>query len=111
MVLLTSLIQAPQAEIERIGEALSAFRRSNIVLKGRMALGGQHRHLYGSDCPSGEYRGTLTIQEYTMTTARDFMPRATCVGEHETLTAAAQHIGELGVGALPISDDNLASKS
>ena len=36
IALLTSLIQAPQAEIERIGEALSAFRRSNIVLKDEM---------------------------------------------------------------------------
>ena len=42
-----------------------------------------------------------------MTTARDIMHTgATCVGEHETLTAAAQHMGELGVGALPICGDD-----
>ncbi len=28
-----------------------------------------------------------------------------CVGEHETLTTAAQHMRELGVGALPICGD------
>ena len=38
-----------------------------------------------------------------MTTARDIMHAgATCVGEHETLTAAAQHMRDLGVGALPM---------
>lgn len=32
---------------------------------------------------------------------------ATCVGEHETLTVAAQRMRDLGVGALPIcGDDN-----
>jgi CBS domain-containing protein len=31
---------------------------------------------------------------------------ATCVGEHETLTAAAQHMRDLGVGALPICGDD-----
>ena len=42
-----------------------------------------------------------------MTTARDIMHAgATCVGEHETLTAAAQHMRELGVGALPICGDD-----
>jgi CBS domain-containing protein len=43
-----------------------------------------------------------------MTTARDIMHTgATCVGEHETLTAAAQHMrGDLGVGALPICGDD-----
>jgi CBS domain-containing protein len=42
-----------------------------------------------------------------MTTARDIMHTgATCVGEHETLTAAAQHMRELGVGALPICGDD-----
>jgi CBS domain-containing protein len=42
-----------------------------------------------------------------MTTARDIMHGgATCVGEHETLTAAAQHMRELGVGALPICGDD-----
>lgn len=42
-----------------------------------------------------------------MTTARDIMHSgATCVGEHETLTAAAQHMHELGVGALPICGDD-----
>ena len=36
-----------------------------------------------------------------MTTARDIMHAgATCVGEHETLTAAAQHMRDLGVGAV-----------
>lgn len=43
-----------------------------------------------------------------MTIARDIMHvGTTCVGEHETLTAAARHMAELGVGALPIcGDDN-----
>ena len=42
-----------------------------------------------------------------MSTARDIMHAgATCVGEHETLTAAAQHMRELGVGALPICGDD-----
>jgi CBS domain len=42
-----------------------------------------------------------------MTTARDIMRvGATCVGEHETLIAAAQHMRDLGVGALPICGDD-----
>ena len=42
-----------------------------------------------------------------MTTARDIMHAgATCVGQHETLIAAAQHMDELGVGALPICGDD-----
>ena len=42
-----------------------------------------------------------------MTTARDIMHAgATCVGERETLTAAAQHMRDLGVGALPICGDD-----
>lgn len=42
-----------------------------------------------------------------MTTARDIMHTgAKCVGEHETLTAAAQYMRELGVGALPICGDD-----
>jgi CBS domain-containing protein len=42
-----------------------------------------------------------------MTTAREIMHSgATCVGEHETLTAAAQHMRDLGVGALPICGDD-----
>jgi CBS domain-containing protein len=42
-----------------------------------------------------------------MTTARDIMHvGATCVGEHETLIAAAQHMRDLGVGALPICGDD-----
>ena len=42
-----------------------------------------------------------------MSTAGDIMHAgATCVGEHETLTAAAQHMRELGVGALPICGDD-----
>ena len=42
-----------------------------------------------------------------MTTAHDIMHTgATCVGEHETLTTAAQHMRELGVGALPICGDD-----
>lgn len=42
-----------------------------------------------------------------MTTARDVMHTgATCVGEHDTLTTAAQHMRELGVGALPICGDD-----
>jgi CBS domain-containing protein len=31
---------------------------------------------------------------------------ATCIGEHETLSAAAQHMRDLGVGALPICGDD-----
>ena len=43
-----------------------------------------------------------------MTTARDIMHAgATCVGEYETLTAAAQHMRDLGVGALPICGDDV----
>ncbi|HYB36445.1 MAG TPA: CBS domain-containing protein [Mycobacterium sp.] len=42
-----------------------------------------------------------------MTTAKDIMHTgATCVGEHETLAAAAEHMRELGVGALPICGDD-----
>jgi len=42
-----------------------------------------------------------------MTTAREIMHAgATCVGEHETLTAAAHHMRDLGVGALPICGDD-----
>ena len=42
-----------------------------------------------------------------MTSARDIMHSgATCVGEHETLAAAAQHMRDLGVGALPICGDD-----
>lgn len=42
-----------------------------------------------------------------MTTARDIMHAgATCVGEDETLTAAAKHMRDLGVGALPICGDD-----
>lgn len=42
-----------------------------------------------------------------LTTARDIMHTgATCVGEHETLTTAAQHMRELDVGALPICGDD-----
>jgi CBS domain-containing protein len=42
-----------------------------------------------------------------MTTARDIMHAgATCVREHETLTTAAQHMRDLGVGALPICGDD-----
>lgn len=42
-----------------------------------------------------------------MTTARDIMHSgATCVGEHDTLSSAAQHMRELGVGALPICGDD-----
>jgi CBS domain-containing protein len=42
-----------------------------------------------------------------MTTARDIMHTgATCVGEHESLTSAAQHMRDLGVGALPICGDD-----
>jgi CBS domain-containing protein len=42
-----------------------------------------------------------------MTTAKDIMHTgATCVGEHETLFVAAQHMRDLGVGALPICGDD-----
>ncbi|MCZ0726963.1 CBS domain-containing protein [Mycolicibacterium iranicum] len=40
-------------------------------------------------------------------TAREIMhPGVTCVGEHESLAAAAKHMAELGVGALPICGDD-----
>ena len=42
-----------------------------------------------------------------MTTAREIMHAgATCIGEHESLAAAAQHMRDLGVGALPICGDD-----
>ena len=42
-----------------------------------------------------------------MTTARDIMHAgATCIGEHESLAAAAQHMRDQGVGALPICGDD-----
>lgn len=42
-----------------------------------------------------------------MTTARDIMNAGvTCVGEHETLTAAAQYMREHDIGALPICGDD-----
>jgi CBS domain-containing protein len=42
-----------------------------------------------------------------MTTARDIMNAGvTCVGEHETLNAAAQHMREYDIGALPICGDD-----
>lgn len=42
-----------------------------------------------------------------MTTARDIMHAgATCVRDRETLTAAAQHMRDLGIGALPICGDD-----
>jgi CBS domain-containing protein len=43
-----------------------------------------------------------------MTTARDIMtPDVTCIGEKDTLSAAARKMAELNVGALPIcGEDN-----
>jgi CBS domain-containing protein len=42
-----------------------------------------------------------------MATARDIMTAGvTCIGEHETLAVAAQHMRDLDVGALPIRGDN-----
>lgn len=42
-----------------------------------------------------------------MTTAREIMHAGvTCIGEHDTLTKAAQRMRELGVGSLPICGDN-----
>ncbi len=42
-----------------------------------------------------------------MTTAKDIMhTEATCVSERETLAAAARHMRDLGVGALPICGDD-----
>jgi CBS domain-containing protein len=42
-----------------------------------------------------------------MTTARDIMHKGgNCVGEHETLEAAAKQMRELDVGALPICGDD-----
>lgn len=42
-----------------------------------------------------------------MTTAREIMcTGVTCVGEHETLAAAARQMAALGIGALPISGDD-----
>jgi CBS domain-containing protein len=42
-----------------------------------------------------------------MTTAKDIMHAGvTCIGEHETLSAAAQQMRDLGVSALPIWGDD-----
>jgi CBS domain-containing protein len=42
-----------------------------------------------------------------MTTAREIMHAgAKCVGEHDTLAAAARQMRDLGVGALPICGDD-----
>ncbi|ARG76083.1 CBS domain-containing protein [Mycobacterium kansasii] len=42
-----------------------------------------------------------------MSTAKDIMHiGATCIGEHEPLAAAARHMRDLGVGALPICGDD-----
>jgi CBS domain-containing protein len=42
-----------------------------------------------------------------MTNARDIMHTgATCIGEHDTLTTAAERMRELDVGALPICGDD-----
>jgi len=42
-----------------------------------------------------------------MTTAGEIMHAgASCIGEHESLTAAAQRMREIGVGALPICGDD-----
>ena len=42
-----------------------------------------------------------------MTTAKEIMHTGVaCVGEHETLTTAAQHMRDLDVGALPICGDD-----
>ena len=42
-----------------------------------------------------------------MTKAREIMtPGAECVGEHETLEAAARRMKDLGVGALPICGEH-----
>ncbi|OBH60324.1 CBS domain-containing protein [Mycobacterium sp. E2479] len=42
-----------------------------------------------------------------MTTARDIMNAGvTCVGEHETLSVAAQHMRARDIGALPICGDD-----
>ena len=47
-----------------------------------------------------------------MTTARDIMHAgATCIGERETLDAAAQHMRDLGVGALPICGDDTPARN
>jgi CBS domain-containing protein len=42
-----------------------------------------------------------------MTTVRDIMTAGvTCIGEHESLAVAAQHMRDLDVGALPICGDD-----
>lgn len=42
-----------------------------------------------------------------MTTVRDIMHAGvTCIGEHETVSAAAHKMWELGVGALPVLGDD-----
>lgn len=42
-----------------------------------------------------------------MTTARDIMTTGvTCIGEHDTLAVAAQHMRDLDVGALPVCGDD-----
>ena len=73
-------------------------------LKGRMALGGQHRRLYV--WTAREPNTAAPSQECTMTTVGDVMHTgATYVGQRKTLTAAAQHLGDLGAGRLPICRD------
>lgn len=53
------------------------------------------------------HTGTRPVEKDIMTTARDIMHvDVTCVGDHETLTVAAQRMRDLGVGALPICGDD-----
>jgi len=74
-----------------------------------MTLGAQHRRPYVWTAREPN-RSTITIQEGTLTTARDIMHAGvTCIGEHETLSADAHQMRDLGIRALPIwaDDDRL----
>jgi CBS domain-containing protein len=75
------------------------------------AGGGRNDATVGADWRPGVVCGTTRvkkpIKEVTMTTAKEIMHTGVaCVGEHETLTAAAQHMRDLDVGALPIRGDD-----
>ena len=60
------------------------------------------------DCTEDETHGVTAIfqEAYHDHRQRHHAHRATCVGEHETLAAAAQQMRDLGGGALPICGDD-----
>jgi CBS domain-containing protein len=73
-----------------------------------MALDRRDRRAYLLHCAGGrKTRCCRDFQEDMMTTAKEIMHTgATCIGEHETLAAAAQYMRDLDVGALPICGDD-----